>query len=174
MIKAPPQQDSGHGTTLLITLLAQISQSGLGIVGIKLHNRPQIQDTAQAGLLRAQAHSFNIREMESLKILLGKVNTPQLMISNFFKAEIPEGGHSVCKENLTGLLRNLNGAIVVGTALPEEDKAFIAGFYKYGFVGEMLDWIRRGMKDDHRALARGIALTMQGSIDNAIRNFQEK
>ena len=38
----------------------------------------------------------------------------------------------------------------------------------------MLDWIRRGMKDDHRALARGIALTMQGSIDNAIRNFQEK
>ena len=136
MIKAPPQQDSGHGTTLLITLLAQISQSGLGIVGIKLPNRPQIQDTAQAGLLRAQAHSFNIREMESLKILLGKVNTPQLMISNFFKAEIPEGGHSVCKENLTGLLRNLNGAIVVGTALPEEDKAFIAEFYKYSFVGD--------------------------------------
>ena len=122
MIKALPQQDSGHGTTLLITLLAQISQSGLGIVGIKLPNRPQIQDTAQAGLLRAQAHSFNIREMESLKILLGKVNTPQLMISNFFKAEIPEGGHSVCKENLTGLLRNLNGAIVVGIALHEGDK----------------------------------------------------
>ena len=109
-----------------------------------------------------------------MKILLGKVNTPQLMISNFFKAEIPEGGHSVCKENLTGLLRNLNGAIVVGTALPEEDKAFIAEFYKYSFVGVMLDWIRRGMKDDHRALARSVGLTMQGSIDNAIRNFLAK
>ena len=61
-----------------------------------------------------------------------------------------------------------------GTSLTEKEKDFIAGFYKYGFVGEMLDWIRRGMKDDFRALARCIALTMQGSIDNAIRNFQEK
>ena len=26
-----------------------------------------------------------------------------------------------------------------GTGLPEEDKRFIADFYKYGFVGVMLD-----------------------------------
>ena len=58
-----------------------------------------------------------------------------------------------------------------GAPLTEEQKAFIANFYKYSFVGEMLDWIRRGMKDDHQALARSIGLTMQGSIDNAIRNF---
>ena len=38
----------------------------------------------------------------------------------------------------------------------------------------MLDWIRRGMKDDHRALARSVGLTMQGSIDNVIRNFLTK
>ena len=31
-----------------------------------------------------------------------------------------------------------------------------------------------GMKDDHRALARSVGLTMQGSIDNAIRNFLTK
>ena len=29
-------------------------------------------------------------------------------------------------------------------------------------------------KDDHRALARSVGLTMQGSIDNAIRNFLTK
>ena len=28
-----------------------------------------------------------------------------------------------------------------GTVLAEEDRAFIAEFYKYGFVGVMLDWI---------------------------------
>ena len=73
-----------------------------------------------------------------------------------------------------GLIRGVVDEKSAGTSLTEKEKDFIAGFYKYGFVGEMLDWIRRGMKDDHRALARGIALTMQGSIDNAIRNFLAK
>ena len=38
----------------------------------------------------------------------------------------------------------------------EEDKKFIADFYKYAFVGMMLDWIRQGHetvtgKDDLQA-----------------------
>ena len=73
-----------------------------------------------------------------------------------------------------GLIRGVVDEKSAGTALPEEDKAFIAEFYKYSFVGVMLDWIRRGMKDDHRVLARSVGLTMQGSIDNAIRNFLTK
>ena len=73
-----------------------------------------------------------------------------------------------------GLIRGVVDEKSAGTALPEEDKAFIAEFYKYSFVGVMLDCIRRGMKDDHRALARSVGLTMQGSIDNAIRNFLTK
>ena len=70
-----------------------------------------------------------------------------------------------------GLIRGVVDEKSAGTALGEEEKAFIAGFYKYSFVGVMLDWIRHGMRDDHRALAR---MTMQGSIDNAIRNFLAK
>ena len=72
------------------------------------------------------------------------------------------------------LIRGVVDEKSAGAPLTEAEKAFIAGFYKYSFVGEMLDWIRRGMKDDYRALARAIGLTMQGSIDNAIRNFAEK
>ena len=72
------------------------------------------------------------------------------------------------------LIRGVVDEKSAGVPLTEAEKAFIAGFYKYSFVGEMLDWIRRGMKDDYRALARAIGLTMQGSIDNAIRNFAAK
>ena len=60
-----------------------------------------------------------------------------------------------------------------GTALTEEDRSFIAEFYKYSFVGVMLDWIRRGMGDDPRALTEKISAAMRGSIANAIRNFTE-
>lgn len=56
-------------------------------------------------------------------------------------------------------------------AVTEEEKAFIAGFYKYSFVGLMLDWIRQGMREDYQDLVRNIVLIMQGSVDHAIRNF---
>ena len=40
--------------------------------------------------------------------------------------------------------------------LSEEEKAFIADFYKYSFVGVLLDWIRQGMTEDYHRIARYI------------------
>ena len=39
-----------------------------------------------------------------------------------------------------------------GIALAADHKAFIADFYKYGFVGIMLDWIGHGMKADYEEI----------------------
>lgn len=61
----------------------------------------------------------------------------------------------------------------VGIELPEEDKAFIAEFYKYGFVGIMLDWIDRGMKDDYKELVEKMSTTLHGTITNSIHNFEQ-
>lgn len=58
--------------------------------------------------------------------------------------------------------------------LPEEDKAFIAEFYKYGFVGIMLDWIDRGMKEDYRELVRKMSTTLHGTIANSLHNFEQE
>lgn len=55
--------------------------------------------------------------------------------------------------------------------LAQEDKAFIAEFYKYGFVGVMLDWIERGMKDDFGRIVDMMSVTLRGSISNSIHNF---
>ncbi len=57
--------------------------------------------------------------------------------------------------------------------LPQADKVFIAGFYKYGFVGVMLDWIERGMKDDYGKIVELMSVTLRGSITNSIHNFEE-
>ena len=61
----------------------------------------------------------------------------------------------------------------VGTELAAEDKAFIAEFYKFGFVGIMLDWIDRGMKDDYGEIVRKMSLTLHGSITRSISNFEQ-
>lgn len=58
-----------------------------------------------------------------------------------------------------------------GTNMKESDKAFIAEFYKYGFVGVMLDWIAEGMKADYKEITDRVSILMHGSIDNSIGNF---
>ena len=58
-----------------------------------------------------------------------------------------------------------------GIEISEENKAFIAEFYKYSFVGIMLDWIRQGMSTDYQVIVEKISTTMQGNISNSIRNF---
>ncbi len=58
--------------------------------------------------------------------------------------------------------------------ISEQDKEFIACFYKYSFVGIMLDWIKQGMDEDYHEIAEKISMTMRGNIANAIKNFTEE
>ncbi len=73
-----------------------------------------------------------------------------------------------------GLLRQVVEEQSRGIAISENDKAFIADFYKYSFVGLMLDWIRHGMSEDYPVLVHKLSLTIHGSMANAIRNFAQE
>ena len=53
----------------------------------------------------------------------------------------------------------------------EEDKAFLADFYKYAFVGLVLDWIRTGMKGEPAELARRVELVVSGSFAQALERL---
>lgn len=70
-----------------------------------------------------------------------------------------------------GLIRGVVDEKSRDAAIAEEDKAFIAEFYKYSFVGIMLDWIKQGMSADYQLIVRKVSTTMQGSIANSIHNF---
>ena len=61
-----------------------------------------------------------------------------------------------------------------GMQVAEEHKEFIAGFYKYGFVGMMLDWIKKGMSEDPNAIVDKMSTTLSGNIANSIQNFAAK
>lgn len=61
-----------------------------------------------------------------------------------------------------------------GYQISQEDKRFIADFYKYGFVGIMLEWIEGGMQGDIEKLADQMELTLHGTFLQSIRNFSEK
>lgn len=90
--------------------------------------------------------------------------------------------HSVSREQIENYLFHLTydllKAVVeektAGMQIREEQKEFIANFYKYSFVGIMLDWIKQGMKEDYSEIVDNMALTLHGSITNSVQNFYQK
>lgn len=59
-----------------------------------------------------------------------------------------------------------------GMTIRDEDKKFIADFYKYAFVGLMLDWIKNGMKDDPHLIIDRLGSLVHGNITSALNNYR--
>lgn len=70
-----------------------------------------------------------------------------------------------------GLLMNVVDEEATGRQVSEEDKSFVADFYKYAFVGLMLDWIRGDMKEDPKRIVHRLSLLMQGNFSRALEAF---
>ncbi|RVU97618.1 TetR family transcriptional regulator [Coriobacteriales bacterium OH1046] len=87
--------------------------------------------------------------------------------------------HSVSREQVErylyevtyGLLLNVVNEEAADDPVSEEDKSFIAHFYKYAFVGLMLDWIRGDMKEDPKEIVNRLSLLMQGNFSRALKAY---
>ena len=89
--------------------------------------------------------------------------------------------HSVSREQIENYLYKLTYQLIMGVVeeksvgenITQEDKTFIAEFYKYGFVGIMLDWIKQGMKVDYHVIVEKMSTALKGNITNSIQNFSQ-
>ena len=88
--------------------------------------------------------------------------------------------HSVSQEQVEIYLYNLTYDLLfsvveekaIGMNVRIEDKKFIADFYKYAFVGLMLDWIRNDMKEDPERIIEHLGTLMYGNITKALRAYR--
>ena len=77
--------------------------------------------------------------------------------------------HSVSREQVENYLYHMTYGLLIGVVeeraeglnVGEEEKKFIADFYKYAFVGIMLNWIKNDMKEDPKDI-----------IDKVLRKFK--
>ena len=60
----------------------------------------------------------------------------------------------------------------VGMQVRDEDKEFIADFFKFAFVGLMLDWIRNGMKKDPQQIIDRLSILSEGDITRALNKYR--
>lgn len=70
-----------------------------------------------------------------------------------------------------GLLRAVVDEKAEGLQVREEDKRFVAGFFRYAFVGVMLDWVAGDMKDDPETLVHKIDTIIHGDFRSALERF---
>ena len=86
---------------------------------------------------------------------------------------------SVSREQVESYLYKLTFDLLMGVveeqsaglSVRQEDKKFIADFYKYGFVGLMLDWIKHGMQEDPHQIIRRLSTLIHGDIARALQAF---
>ena len=70
------------------------------------------------------------------------------------------------------LLYNVLEEKAQGTIIREEDKRFIVSFYKYGFVGLVIDWIDKDMKEEPNEIINRLSSVIQGSFEHALSNVR--
>lgn len=83
---------------------------------------------------------------------------------------------SVSREHVEGYLYRLTYDLLIGVveerardlSVRECDREFIAHFYKYAFVGIMLDWIKGDMRADPKEIVDRLGVMLHGSIRAAL------
>ena len=88
--------------------------------------------------------------------------------------------HSVSREQVEIYLYKVTYNLLIGVVeekaeemrVREEDKQFIANFFKFAFVGLMLDWIKNGMKEDPQQIIDRLSTLIQGDITKALNIYR--
>lgn len=88
--------------------------------------------------------------------------------------------HSMSRDQLERYLYDVTYNLLIGVVeeqavgmiVRQEDKKFIADFYKFAFVGLMLDWIRQRMKDDPKKIIDRLSVLIHGDIKRALNKYK--
>ena len=125
---------------------------------------------------------------EAMKALEGKktYDTWQQGFSKIFnyilenKEFVLNTYNSVSREYLERYLYNETYYLLVGVveekskdmSVREKDKSFIADFYKFAFVGLVIDWIRKGMMEEPKDIIKRLNTLISGNIETALQRYR--
>ena len=72
-----------------------------------------------------------------------------------------------------GLLYDVVEELARGCAVSREDREYVAHFFKYAFVGILLEWVRTGMKEPPEEVAGRFSRMARGLFSAALRNLSD-
>lgn len=72
------------------------------------------------------------------------------------------------------ILRSAVDELAGDMPIGEEEKKFIADFYKFAFVGVELEWLRSGLRESPEELAGKLNRLLNGQFDLALKNLSRE
>lgn len=108
----------------------------------------------------------------------GFLQTFQMVLDN--KPFISNVYHSISKEKIEDyfyaitfdLLIGVVEEKAVGMSVTESEKKFIANFYNFAFVGLLLDWIKKDMREDPQLIIDQVSTLIHGDVSRALNRYQ--
>lgn len=90
--------------------------------------------------------------------------------------------HSVSREQIEEYLYTLVYSLLyevveelsAGKNISVEDREKIAHFYKYAFVGIMLDWVKGGMKEKPETIVNHLSRMIHGCMDLSVKSLSKE
>ena len=104
--------------------------------------------------------------------ILHQVQDNKVLVMNVYRSVSREQVEQYLYKLLDPMLRDFVDRSAQGFTVQDSDKQFIIDFYKYGFVGLALEWIRRDMKTDPAIMAERLNTIMQGDLKRALQRFR--
>ncbi|MDD3334058.1 MAG: TetR/AcrR family transcriptional regulator [Eubacteriales bacterium] len=99
-----------------------------------------------------------------------KANKPFIM--NVYRSVSREQVENYLYKVTYDLLAHVVSEASQGMEVSEDNKAFVANFYKYAFVGLMLDWIKNDMRGDAAEIVQQLSLLMHGNFPRALEAYR--
>ena len=103
--------------------------------------------------------------------LLEAVRVNKLFITNIYRsvdrAQIEHYLLRVTEKLLMSVIEEQSRDLLIS----DENKRYVANFFKFGFVGIMLEWIHYGMKDEPEKIAAMTGKIIQGDFRQALERL---
>lgn len=108
----------------------------------------------------------------------GFLQTFQMVLEN--KPFISNVYHSISKEKIEDYFYAITFNLLIGVveekaagmSVTEADKKFIANFYNFAFVGLLLDWIKKDMREDPQLIIDQVSALIYGDVLKALNKYQ--
>ena len=101
------------------------------------------------------------------------VNNDKKLIINAYNSIGREYLENYLYRIVYGLLKDIVEEKAQGMNVSEEDKKFVADFYKYAFVGLSLEWIRMGMNDEPEYIIGKLSKLIKGDIEASLKKLEK-
>ena len=110
----------------------------------------------------------------------GFLQTFQMVLEN--KQFISNVYHSISREKIEDYFYAITYDLLIGVIeekatgmkVSEADKKFIANFYNFAFVGLLMDWIKKDMKEDPQLIIDQLSTLIHGEVSRALEKYQNK